>query len=59
MAVELTRGDRITLLTSDDEQWFLAETEDHRRGWFEVQSYDLLANGLRARYVFEGLLVID
>jgi hypothetical protein len=58
-AVELNQGDQITLLCSDDERWCLAETEDHRQGWFEVSSFNLLSDGRRATEVFKGLCMAD
>lgn len=43
------------LQVTSDEHWILLETLDGVRGWFEVDSFEIVESGKESREVFEGL----
>ena len=59
IVVVLRPGNLITVLSSDDVSWCLAESEDGVQGWFELASPMRLADGRSVHEVFEGLRIAD
>jgi len=58
-AVELSPGESITVISTDDVQWCQVKTENGEMGWFEMTNSETLADGRNVQEVFEGLCIAD
>lgn len=57
---ELTPGEEVTILSSDNKEWCLVQKENGIKGWFAIEEFSKIkGTGYHASDVFEGLCYAD